>query len=123
MTDKLSKRSFLVLLVLFSLVCCNAPPPPPLREQPTIEYRQANKVTTITFNEGEMKRIDEVALRGDSAMASFLVSAKMAELGVKCCEPRKRLDQCTWECCDRSLVVIVDCNSRLQLAMREFGSP
>jgi hypothetical protein len=88
-------------------------------ERSAIEVQRNDQTTTIDFNRDEIRLFDEETQAGNSEATAEYINGKLAAAGVKCCEPRKRLDSCVWQCCDKSLVKIPDCNTQLRLALEK----
>jgi len=85
---------------------------------PSIEFRSGKEITTLTFSDSEMDAIEREVLDGNSRAAEAYIMSRLASAGKKCCEPRKRLDACTWRCCNGDLVKT--CNQKLAAALKEF---
>jgi len=86
--------------------------------QAAIEIETTSGVTTVVFTDAEITLIERAVQVGDVETAQRLILAKMAEAGTKCCEPRKRLDDCSWRCCDNTIVKT--CDERLRAALTQF---
>ena len=89
-------------------------------EVPVIEFRYGENITTLTFTEAEMDLIERQTEAGNSKAAEAYIMGKLAAGGKKCCEPRRRLDLCTWHCCDAAIVRT--CNKKLVAALDRFGN-
>lgn len=87
-------------------------------EMPAIEFRSGQVSTTLTFSEAEMDQIEKEMRAGNSKGAEDYIMQKLASAGKKCCEPRKRLDECTWQCCDKAIVKT--CNRKLAAALEHW---
>jgi flagellar hook-associated protein FlgK len=87
-------------------------------ESAVIDFSGDGKTTSsITFDEAEMRHLESRIEYGDSKAALDYVSRKMELMGLKCCEPRKRIDKCVWQCCDKS--TISTCNKTLQAVLEK----
>ena len=74
-------------------------------------------IESATFDEQELAEFARVGKLQDS---SNPVSEKLDLIGKKCCPPRKRIDECTWHCCNNRQVKT--CNPILGEALEEkFG--
>src|ERR1044071_232975 len=113
-SHKLSFILALLILILHVLACSSMSPrrpQPTPTAQPVIQVQEDGKSTTITFSSEEMDKIEHEVEAGDTQEASEYVSRKLAEAGVKCCQPRKRISDCVWRCCNKTMVTT--CNQTL----------
>lgn len=74
-------------------------------------------IETATFDDQELA---ELARAGNMQSSRGPVSAKLDLIAKRCCPPRKRIDECTWHCCNNRRVKT--CNPILGEALEEkFG--
>jgi len=80
------------------------------QEEASIDFSDIEgKTITIKFDEEDLRRVEK---------SPEYIYTKFHTAGVQCCEPRKKISDCIWRCCDGNQVRT--CNPTLKYALDQL---